>query len=841
MPPASSKGGASQKTTILGRKRPLTLLSFTDDKAAATMPKKKVATTAACHCALCKASSEDLAKHVANLKLPPKENKCVECTQLNACDTKWALYKTQSSGPGSIEVPQEDQCEDCYNLWADCFSYLPWPTMCKKHESERSFAALVRDAKAVRQGRKMAPKKKQEVLSKKLVTLDIERSFVVASEKELKRHCGASRVTKSMVQNIPKLVVPAENHNGEEQVFCFRDPSMPLRRAVVKVQLCSELDAFEMPLESFVHDAQGVEMAKLVGKGWQDASGVTNLLQKEVHLQDFTAFVGKRKTRAGTEDEDDEDDAGEESGEEVEESEAELTGVASLGHPGATLFGNSAGGQPSSDAKFTSPPEKKKPAARIRRSITKESVGAVDDDQSILNHPITSLGDADDDIDQNSGDDDDGVAGQLDSLTLPRNDIAKDMLFLNIKRSREHCTIVSSCSQTGETLEYWKQKISLERVLLGTQDRRSFTGLERKAKKLMRDTRSMSNGVLLKNFHSIAIKADKISMKNLDSVTDVFLKQNLEELSAQAITLPSKYKAKLVEKEVVKKLEHQKYMDVLAVCCPFGTQAYDATQPCLAALSEPALVKMQNFQQIFFEELLIPRIYGGKEEIQVVRSLCVEGQKKFQDADLVQMQEAEAVLYEECTCLWRGLLALTEPTLELHYQDGLSLLEFFCMRPQIYKEAVFVQIVTRSGEEDIARLEAHRGKTSKTYFVQVASAIENTQWWLEKLQEYTRTAPATLEFGPQVAQHTQALSSMSDAVNMENLNVLTVVMSELPDLRIKLRQGSTDNLYVLAYERVKGIWNAFNVPNCGDSTTKAELDKLMEVISASSTLWPLDG
>eukprot|EP00971_Amphidinium_carterae_P224132 4447525-Amphidinium_carterae.1 len=628
---ASSKGGASQKSIGGGRKRPLTLLSFADDKAA-TVPKKKVAnTTGTCYCALCKASSEDLTKH----------------------DTKWALYKTQGSGAGAVEVPQENQCEDCYNLWADCFSYLPWPTMCKKHESDRSFVALVKDAKAVRQGRKMAPKKKQEVLSKKLVILDIERNFIVANERELKRHCGASRLTKSMVQNIPKLVIPAENHNGEEQVYCFKDPSQPLRRAVVKVQMCSELDGIEMSKEAFVHDAQGVEMAKLVGKDWQDASGVSNLLQKEVHLQDFSAFVGKRKTKGGTEDEDDEDEGGQESGEEVDESEAELTGVASLGKPGATLLVGSAMGPSTSDGKLTTPSDRNKSSVRIKRSNTKDSAGLVDD-QSLLHHPISCFADDavdDDDLAQNSGeDDDDGIAGHLDYLTLPRQKF---------------------CLTKGDSIEYWKQKISLQKVLLATQDRRSFTGLDRKAKKLMRDTRSMSNGVLLKNFHNMAIKADGISMKNLDSVTDVSLRQALEELSAQAVELPSKYKAKLVEREVVKKLDQQKYMEVVAVCSPFGNPSFDVAQPCVAALSEPTLVKMQNFQRIYFEELLIPRIYAGKDEVQVVRSLCEEGQKKFESADLVNMEEAEAILYEECTCLWRGLLALIEPTLALHCQDGL--------------------------------------------------------------------------------------------------------------------------------------------------------------------------
>eukprot|EP00971_Amphidinium_carterae_P015861 313619-Amphidinium_carterae.1 len=89
-------------------------------------------------------------------------------------------------------------------------------------------------------------------------------------------------------------------------------------------------------------------------------------------------------------------------------------------------------------------------------------------------------------------------------------------------------------------------------------------------------------------------------------------------------------------------------------------------------------------------------------------------------------------------------------------------------------------------KEDIERFEASRGKTTKSYFVQVAAAIENTQWWLERLQEYTRTAPATLECGPKVAQHMQALTAMPDTINLENLSALSSMLAELPDLRAKL-------------------------------------------------------
>ena len=173
--------------------------------------------------------------------------------------TPWALYAMAEDGQ---KIPQEGQCQDCYELWTKGFSYLTWACLCKTHDDSLEFATVVAKARAVKHGQAKLECRPQEVVSSQRVILQVERSLQVVSEKELRKLTKLPRIGKTVLKGVPVLEIPEKDGGEAEKVYAFLDEDCPLRKAKIIVQSSSALDSFIMPKSTMMYENQGPPIFK---------------------------------------------------------------------------------------------------------------------------------------------------------------------------------------------------------------------------------------------------------------------------------------------------------------------------------------------------------------------------------------------------------------------------------------------------------------------------------------------------------------------------------------------------------------------------------------------------
>ena len=211
-------------------------------------------------------------------------------------EAKWALYKDTQAA--------DDKCEECYQLWRGSFSHMLWPEVTAKHTSDREFQQLIQEAREVRFGDRDRPEKVETVVKKQTVGLRIIRTFVCLSEKEMRRASNLSRIPKMPLKHIPTIEAPSECGGPPETLFCFQDPAQPYRRAEVVVHSGVESCQDVLPFDSFAWEGQGKAYWKKEVKETGDASGLINLVNKEVYLPEWESFMHEKLVHGGGETED---------------------------------------------------------------------------------------------------------------------------------------------------------------------------------------------------------------------------------------------------------------------------------------------------------------------------------------------------------------------------------------------------------------------------------------------------------------------------------------------------------------------------------------------------------
>ena len=158
-------------------------------------------------------------------------------------------------------------------------------------------ATVVAKARAVKHGQAKLESKPQEVHSAKKVMLQVERSMVVVSEKELRRMTKLPRIGKTMLKGVPSLMMGAEDGGEPERLFAFTDEAAPVRRAKLVVQMETGLTSMLMPQQSVISADQGPPWFKHIAEEQNTESGVKELLDREVtghgYLQSLDEFLLK--------------------------------------------------------------------------------------------------------------------------------------------------------------------------------------------------------------------------------------------------------------------------------------------------------------------------------------------------------------------------------------------------------------------------------------------------------------------------------------------------------------------------------------------------------------------
>eukprot|EP00971_Amphidinium_carterae_P352906 6492769-Amphidinium_carterae.4 len=225
------------------------------------------------------------------------------CWGVSVCDQdkKWALYKSQGGGAGAAQgsatTAVEDKCEECYTLHEQAFFWLDWQALCARHHKDKAFAGIVGDARQAKAGHRHKPAVDEEVVAATKVELELERSFICLSDREMRRDASVSRIPKGALKSVPQIEVPGEGGGERETVYCFKEPSEPYRKLHVKVNIASQHTRTPMPLRNFVYAEQGGDVQNWLVETTAAETGVANLLDKEVHMVSWEDFKSKKLTK----------------------------------------------------------------------------------------------------------------------------------------------------------------------------------------------------------------------------------------------------------------------------------------------------------------------------------------------------------------------------------------------------------------------------------------------------------------------------------------------------------------------------------------------------------------
>ena len=121
-------------------------------------------------------------------------------------------------------------------LWKAGHAYMEWDELGQLASESQMFSDGVAKAREMYQKGERLKVDLQSVSTNTQVGLFLDRSYIVISEREMRRHAELSRIKTSSLAKLPSLEVPHEDCSGEmETVFVFADPSQPFRKAMVRV------------------------------------------------------------------------------------------------------------------------------------------------------------------------------------------------------------------------------------------------------------------------------------------------------------------------------------------------------------------------------------------------------------------------------------------------------------------------------------------------------------------------------------------------------------------------------------------------------------------------------
>eukprot|EP00971_Amphidinium_carterae_P349141 6490863-Amphidinium_carterae.4 len=206
-------------------------------------------------------------------------------------EEKWALFATSQGR----KVATGDHCEVCFTLWQTGFIHLSWHDLCSKAKGDGNFKLLIQGARQALDGTKSFEGDKPELFQRSTHTLCIERTFLVASEKDIRKSTGVERVKREFLKSIPSITVTDALTAEPEVLYMFADPSNPCRKAVVSTSCSTHLESQNMSKSQVLWEGQGTALQTHFTKEQAHEAGLDEVLQKHagghVRFQDYDMFI----------------------------------------------------------------------------------------------------------------------------------------------------------------------------------------------------------------------------------------------------------------------------------------------------------------------------------------------------------------------------------------------------------------------------------------------------------------------------------------------------------------------------------------------------------------------
>lgn len=289
----------------------------------------------------------------------------------------------------------------------------------------------------------------------------------------------------------------------------------------------------------------------------------------------------------------------------------------------------------------------------------------------------------------------------------------------------------------------WKRRCPLEKICTG-----ELKGTTTRFLKKAVDDNEGDIANRLRNYYKLALMCQELTKDRLPRLPAGELGAIVAKLEGE-FTFPDIVKGGLTDHAIQRQVDALDFVGLLRTITPWGNEdaTFDPRSPTVCAMTWPMPKKVEKYKAALFGKLIPSLIGGGEPRARVLHTLCAHIIKEYDAVDSVELGSL-------CVSLWADTLKAVR---------ALAALISYEFSPAI---------------DALLEIAKNRGKTSKALIVRVAAAIEASDYYSERLNNFVCNESLVVEWANKVEDHNSFLES-EPVPSIEAFKTCDVVLKDL--------------------------------------------------------------
>lgn len=310
--------------------------------------------------------------------------------------------------------------------------------------------------------------------------------------------------------------------------------------------------------------------------------------------------------------------------------------------------------------------------------------------------------------------------------------------------------IMGSCNLDAnpglaDPLVSWQRRLPLKAVLTGKPKGRTIKALKMMVQKLLGNDSTQSDGFRLKAYMGKVIFADQLRPPGLAKLPAMELRTIVAAL-AEDVSFTPEINTALLEHKLASLLKDGTPAEVVDCAFPWpalGAEVrFDPLSPQLSCIGWSTNSTIESFKRVLFVRYIAPMIALGREKSEVLFQVASLLADRFEAQDLCELDAQSAVLCEEVLTCCKVLRSLVR----------------FPLSAEV--------------DEDMQRIEADKGKSSKSLYSIVGTAVMSQDWFFERWTALRKALPVIAEIGEHIEGALKDLNETPMELTLEGFQAM---------------------------------------------------------------------
>eukprot|EP00971_Amphidinium_carterae_P350674 6491679-Amphidinium_carterae.2 len=222
-----------------------------------------------------------------------------------------------------------------------------------------------------------------------------------------------------------------------------------------------------------------------------------------------------------------------------------------------------------------------------------------------------------------------------------------------------------------EFVSHWKQKLNPASILECWHfDGRSRAGLENRIEIMEEKDQHRLAQVELKKHLKVIQMTEKFVKGNLLTMDGTELHGALRVYKENNIALPLKVTIDLVQRRTDDLMAQGAFKQVLHIMNVFlPDESFDALEPKMCSLDLDFPSKLQTYNKVIFESLLVDWLKKGADGAKMILNISLEAVVENKSIDIVELEQDAAAVFNMQLQVWKSLVVLASDDVVYDYLD----------------------------------------------------------------------------------------------------------------------------------------------------------------------------